>query len=150
MAVGVSDAVLGHVDLFVEALVSDRFVAPSVQTKAAASATADNETVVWEDNYYRDRAACRAEYEEWVKRHVIVEHIPIWRTLPDPPPSDYWRVIRQLGLITELLKQARGESHELVLVAESMMREMYGVTPEIVRQITNQQKRGAHEPVDRA
>ena len=84
------------------------------------------------------RDACLVAYVVWVKRNVTVDHIPIWRTLPDPPP-DYGRVIRQLGLINELLKEARGESRE---VAETMLRRVYGLTPELVAQITNQQKRG--------
>jgi hypothetical protein len=138
LRIDVPPTVVGHVNLIIDALVSDRFVAPAVQTKGTDWTTADNEEVVWNDGYYRDRDACHVAYNVWVERNVTVDHIPIWRTLPDPPP-DYGRVIRQLGLINELLKEARGESRE---VAETMLRRVYGLTPELVGQITNQQKRG--------
>jgi hypothetical protein len=143
LTIDIPPTVVGHVDLIIDALVSDRFVAPTAQTKGTDWITADNEEVVWENQYYRDRDACRIAFEVWVKRLVVVNHIPIWRTLPDPPP-DYGRVIRQLGLINELLlKEGRGESPELVQIAETIMRRVYGLTPELVGQITNQQKRGA-------
>jgi hypothetical protein len=138
LTIDVPPTAVGHVNLIIDALVSDRFVAPAVQTKGTDWTTADNEEVVWNGQYYKDRDACHVAYVVWVKRNVTVDHIPIWRTLPDPPP-DYGRVIRQLGLINELLKEARGESRE---VAETMLRRVYGLTPELVEQITNQQKRG--------
>jgi hypothetical protein len=146
LTIDVPPEVVGHVDLVIDALVSDRFVASAVQTNGTGWVTADNEKVFWDSQYYRDREVCRAEFEEFLKRSVIVEHVPPWLWgifFPDPMPSEYGRVIRQLSLINELLKETHGGSHELVRMAETMMRRVYGLTPELLGQITNQQKRGA-------
>src|SRR5262245_56875652 len=136
----VPPAVLGHVDLTIDAFVTDMLdVAPKVQTQGTSWITVNNEEVVWENQYWLDRDACRKVVADLVRRLVKVKEIPIWRTLPDPPP-DYGRVFRQLGLINELIKEARKQSKELASVSESMLRQVYGITPELVEQITIQQQ----------
>jgi hypothetical protein len=50
--------------------------------------------VKYEDQYYQDRAACQARWQDFVNRHVHYKAINILLTLPDPGPEEFSRFAR--------------------------------------------------------
>src|SRR5262249_55051424 len=84
LVIHVPPNVVGHVDLTIEIFANERFVSPSVQVSDARSITADNETVTWEERYYRNSSDCENGWKAFLHRYEIPNLIPLVLTLPDP------------------------------------------------------------------
>lgn len=59
------------------------------RTTGSAVGTMETSAILFEPAFYRDRERCRKRVQEIIETFVHWKDIPIWKTLPDPPPS--WR-----------------------------------------------------------
>jgi hypothetical protein len=104
-------ATVGHIDLVIEAFASEKF-ASTDETGSTDWVTVDNESLVWEDQYYNDRNACGAKWREFVNSHVRYDpFFNILKTLPDPP-EQYAQVIRQLEQLSVAINRLRARAPE--------------------------------------
>jgi hypothetical protein len=142
LTVHVPAAVVGHIDLLIEALVSEKFVSPSTQTSGSEMTTANTEIVRWEERYTNDRDACRKAWNDLIRRFEISKEIPIVFTLPDPPP-EYERAVRYLAAVDHALAAAHEHAPAAAAVIEQAIAMTLNLTPTLLRQIAQRASSGA-------
>jgi hypothetical protein len=79
---------LGHEQITVEVRVHEQYASNDI-VKTSDWALLDTQSVVYEDQYYKDQEKCKEALERIMnklKRYVAYNPIPIILTLPDPPP----------------------------------------------------------------
>jgi len=97
--------------------------------------TIDNSRVAWEDQFYKDRAACEKPFVDIAQRYVRV-HPHIFKVFspPDPPPE--WKqaiaVLQQFGKTFQGLEQETGETRNAV---EHLMSARLGLSIATLREL---------------
>ncbi len=87
----------------------------------------------YEDRYYQDRAACLAQWADFVRRHVRYQHINILLTLPDPGPEEFSRFARMIELVqVELGDLAQEDPETARLVGQELARSLQ-VSPQLLQ-----------------
>jgi hypothetical protein len=61
-------------------------VDPTTLTEASGVGAMDTLKLIFEPAFYRDRAECERSFKKFGEDHLPWKNIPIWKTLPDPPP----------------------------------------------------------------
>jgi hypothetical protein len=123
--------VVEHIDLVIEAFANEKFASTEV-TSGIDWVTVDNETLVWEDQYYIDRAACEKRWRDLINRYVrFDEFFNILHTLPDPP-DDYGRVIRQLEQLSLAITRLQNKSPEDARQIERAVEHAFGINAAIL------------------
>jgi hypothetical protein len=110
---------LGHEGLAIEVQVQELHL-PSHQAASYAMCLLDTQAVKYEDAYYEDGSACRAAMLERLSEYKAYNPIPLYLTLPDPPPE----LRRAAHLIEQMRKDveviARTDAHLAAHLAKSL------------------------------
>jgi hypothetical protein len=123
-----------HIDLVIEAFANEKFASSDV-TSDIDWVTVDNEKLLWEDQYYQDRAACERRWRDLVNRYVRFDpFFSILKTLPDPP-EEYARVIRQLEQLSFAIGQLHERSPEDARTMERAVERAVGINTVILQEI---------------
>lgn len=93
-------------------------------TNGSGIGTMDTSRILFEPAFYRDRERCRERVETIIKSFIHWQDIPIWKTLPDPPPS--WReaVLWLNGVHLALLAAAKTSPELTQQVASAIAAEL--------------------------
>ncbi len=76
----------GHISLLIEAEVTEQSSVGGAVT-GSNSATLDTQRLTYDPPFDQDRARCKAAWAVLTKRLTEIIHLPLWTTLPDPPPN---------------------------------------------------------------
>jgi hypothetical protein len=90
-------------------------------------------SVRYEDQYYKDRAACLAQFADFVKTHVRYRHINILLTLPDPGPEELSRSARLIELIQAELGSLAQEDPETARLVRHELARTLQVSPQLLQ-----------------
>ena len=124
----------GTEHLTIQVRVDEQYAAVPTFT-AITWATLHTHSVKYEDRYYQDRAACLAQWADFVKRHVHFHAVNILLTLPDPGPvelSRFARLIEQAQ--AELGRLAEEEPEMARLVGQELARTLQ-VSPRLLHAV---------------
>jgi hypothetical protein len=131
----------GHEQLTIEVSVREKF-ASSDKVITAGTTLLDTQQLLYEPQFYADKAKCQAAFQAILKRiegELAYNPIPIILTLPDPPPDLYnaAKVIEQIvsGIRTIAAKDARLANQVATAVAGALQvsPQLLGATAEVGR-----------------
>jgi hypothetical protein len=115
-----------HIAVVIEAFANEKFASTDV-TSDIDWITVNNETLIWDEQYNKDRSACEERWHDFVHRHVRYDpFFNILFTLPDPP-DDYRRVIRQLEQLSLAVRRLYERSPEDAHMMEQAIQRAVGV-----------------------
>jgi hypothetical protein len=121
----------GHVIVNVQVSVSEQFAGGGAAT-GSKLATIDQRTLVYDAQYYEDRARC--EHAFWTRareissRYAHFNDIPIWKTLPDPP-EEMVNALAAVEQIQRALTAVERENPREGRLLRSMTATMLRTTP---------------------
>jgi hypothetical protein len=122
---------VGDISLLVEVSAVEKVASKDVST-ATQWIGINNQTVVWEDKYGKDFAACFSEFRERIRHTVIAPPfdrlnwtIAVILTLPDPIPDELKnavRILEQAALELELLrKESPAKAREVTKLLQTRL-----------------------------
>jgi len=90
-------------------------------------------SVRYEPRYYKDRAACLAQWANFIRTHVRYQHINILLTLPDPGPEEFIQFARLIELVQAELGSLAQEDPETARLIKQELARTLQVSPQLLQ-----------------
>ena len=124
---------LGHEQLIVQVSVREQFASSDKVTTASATLL-DTQELLYEPQFYKDKAMCQAEFQAVLNRiegELAYNPIPIILTLPDPPPPLY-NAAKTVEQIVNAIRTVAAKNPELANQIRTAMAAALQVSPELL------------------
>ena len=124
---------LGHEQLIVQVSVREQFASSDKETTASATLL-DTQELLYEPQFYKDKAMCQAEFQAVLNRiegELAYNPIPIILTLPDPPPPLY-NAAKTVEQIVNAIRTVAAKNPELANQIRTAMAAALQVSPELL------------------
>ena len=124
---------LGHEQLIVQVAVREQF-ASSDKVITANTTLLDTQELLYEPQFYKDKAMCQAEFQAVLNRiegELAHNPIPIILTLPDPPPPLY-NAAKTVGQIVSGISAVAAKNPALANQIRTAVAAALQVSPELL------------------